>query len=357
VQRRAFLKLLCSMAAGGTAVTLIEKRLQLRHQILHVLRPRGDELHQSSVVSMGTFVTITVHTEDLHRCPAAVDQALEEFRIVDALMSTFKPESDVSAVNRCAGGRSMEVDQKVCDVVAAAIAMGDRSGGLFDITVLPLLSAYGFRGKSPVLPDPDGLSEALSLVDYRQVSVDKRRKKVGIATRHAQIDLGGIAKGYAVDCAADVLRSHGVRRGVIDAGGDILALGAPLHAEGWTIGIQHPFRAGELAATVRIRDEAIATSGNYEKYISFEDKRYGHLMDTRTGRPSDSMLSASVIAPTALEADGLSTSVFPMGVADGLGFIGRQARAGGLFVTSGREGGIGLKATAAFPAVCVSGSV
>lgn len=189
---------------------------------------------------MGTFVTISMSDRDARDYLPVVGQALDEFRIVDRLMSTFKPDSDVARVNRCAGDRSMEVDSRVCDVVAAAIQMGDMSGGIFDMTILPLLKAYGFRDDSPRRPDPRELADARSVIGYRQVFVDRQRSEIGIESRRAQIDVRGIAKGYAVDRAADVLRSHGIRRAVIDAGGDIFALGTPAEGDGWAIGIQHP---------------------------------------------------------------------------------------------------------------------
>ncbi|UCC30230.1 MAG: FAD:protein FMN transferase, partial [Phycisphaerales bacterium] len=259
---------------------------------------------------------------------------------------------DVARVNRCAGDRSLKVSARVYDVVAAAIQMGDISGGIFDMTILPLLKAYGFRDDSPRRLDPQELADARSTVDYRQVFVDKQRCEIGIESPRAQIDLGGIAKGYAVDRAAEVLRSHGIRRAVIDAGGDMFALGTPADSDGWPIGIQHPLYSDKLVGRVHVRDQAIATSGNYEKYISAGDKRYGHLLDPRTGCSSEPMLSASVIAPTSLAADALSTTAFLMGRDDGHRFIAGQRRTQGLFITSGPDSGICFKTTTGFPLDC-----
>ncbi|MHC4696719.1 MAG: FAD:protein FMN transferase [Planctomycetota bacterium] len=354
MRRRLFLKLFASVAAGGSAIALLDRRSVLRRHVLRLLELPGSALCRKTIFSMGTFVTVSMYHEDTPECLPIVDRALDEFRVAEALMSTFKPDSDVARVNRCAGERSQVVGTQVCEVVAAAIRMGDRSRGIFDVTILPLLKAYGFRDDSPRIPDPDELTEILSMVDYRQLSVDRHRHEIGVASPHAQIDLGGIAKGYAVDRAAQVLRSHGIQRAVIDAGGDIFALGSPKEHDGWPIGIQHPLRPSRLVGRVRLRDQAIATSGNYEQHITVGDRRYGHLFDPRTGCPSASVLSASVIARTSLEADALSTTAFLMGPEDGLRYVCESEQTEGLYVTEGEEGRVKFKATDGFPLDCTS---
>ncbi len=349
MKRRAFLRLLSSVAIGGAAITFLDRRLQLGHRLLHTLVTPGRGLYRKTIISMGTFVNLTLDDDDAREHPLAIDRALGECRAVDTLMSSFKPDSHIARVNRCAGERSLEVDTRVCDVVAAAIDMGHRTGGIFDVTVLPLLRAYGFRDNTPRVPDPEKLATLLETVDYRRLIVDVPRCEIGIETRRAQIDLGGIAKGYAVDRAAGVLRSHGITRAVIEAGGDIFALGSPPDADGWPIGIQHPLCPDKLVACVRIRNQAIATSGNYERFVSVGNRRYGHLFDPREGCPSESALSATVIAPTSLEADALSTTAFLMGSSEGSRFLAEQKRVHGLFTSTEQDGDVEVRATHGFP--------
>lgn len=349
MKRRIFLRLLASAVAGGVVITCFKGRSPARRRIVHLAARAEGELYRKTIVSMGTFVTISMSEKDAHECLPAINQALAEFRTVETLMSTFDPGSEIASVNRCAGERSVRVDARICEVVDAAKQMAARSDGLFDLTVLPLLKAYGFRDESPRVPDPGELAEARSRVDYRRVFVDRRACEVGIESRHTSIDLGGIAKGYAVDRAVDILRSNGVRNAVIDAGGDILAMGAPAETDGWEIGIQHPLHVDRLAARIRLRDQAIATSGNYERHVSVGMARYGHILDPRTGYPSETMLSASVIAPTALEADALSTMAFLLGRNRSIGLITEPEGARGVFITAGPGGAIDIESTGGFP--------
>jgi thiamine biosynthesis lipoprotein len=280
---------------------------------------------------MGTFVSIAVHDRGGDRLAEAVEQAFDEVRAVDALMSTFRPDSQISRLNRAAGREPMAVDPRVAEVLRAARHTGEQSGGVFDVTVLPLLRAFGLRqalrdetdkdsrgsrpGRAPHRPTPEALLSALGQVDYRTIAVDTASNSAGLAHSGTTIDLGGIAKGYAVDRAAEVLRARGVRQAVINAGGDLRVLGAPGHGHGggWRVGIADPLQPSGILATLEVRDQAIATSGNYEQFVEVDDERFGHLIDPRSGRPAEAMLSATVVAATAMQADAASTTAFLMG--------------------------------------------
>ncbi len=255
-------------------------------------------------------------------------------------------------VSRYAGSKNLTVDPLVCEVVEAAKLMGDRSDGVFDITILPLLKAYGFRNNRSNLtriPEPEQVAELLSKINYRQIFVDNEKQLIGLESSGAQIDLGGIAKGYAVDRAVYILRSHGIQKAIINAGGDIFAIGAPNGEEGWHIGIQHPQYPEKLAATVHIRDKAIATSGNYENFIRVNGRRYGQLFDPRTGNPSNPMLSATIVASTSMEADALSTTAFLKGQQSGYLFVQYQKNAESIFITKQSDLKIDIKSTDNFP--------
>jgi len=347
--RRKFLKYSLSVAAGGTTLALLSPQLRLGERLLYLLAPPDEKPVKKTIISMGTFITVSVYDKKEEDYNHIIERAFDEFRSVDNLMSTFKEESDVSRINRYGGINRLKVDPMVCEVVETAKTIGDRSSGIFDFTILPLLRAYGFRDNHPRTPEPEVLEEALSLVDYRKVSVDKENNVIGLETTGSQIDLGGIAKGYAVDRAANILRSHGVQKAVINAGGDIFAIGAPDEKEGWLIGIQHPLYPEKIAATVLINDQAIATSGNYENYIVVDDKQYGHLFDPRTGNPSNPVLSATIVAPSAMDADALSTSAFLMGQDNGSRFTQNQECAEGIFITKKSDRKIDFKTTDNFP--------
>jgi thiamine biosynthesis lipoprotein len=163
------------------------------------------------------------------------------------------------------------------------------------------------------------------------------------------MDLGGVAKGYAVDRAVQALRSHGIERALVNAGGDIYAMGTPEDEEGWRIGIQHPCDPRKLAAAFRVRDQAVATSGNYENAVSVNGERIGHLFDPHSGRPANPILSATVVAPSAMEADALATASFLMAEKDSRSFVNSHPRTAALLIASESMGRLTMSATAGFP--------
>ncbi len=327
LDRRRLLGLACAAGAGAGAVAALGPPAGLAGYILSLIEPIGSEPYRRTITCMGTFVSISIHGSHVGRHSGAVEQAFDEVRAVDVLMSTFRPDSQVSRLNRAAGRDSMAVDPRVAEVLRAAHLMGAQSGGVFDVTVLPLMRAFGFRegdreGK-PHLPTPEALHAALARVDYRAIEVDTVRDAAGLAHSGAAIDLGGIAKGYAVDRATEVLRARGVRQAVINAGGDLRVLGAPGpdNGDGWRVGITDPLQPGRILATLELRDQAIATSGNYEHFIEVGEERFGHLIDPKSGSPAEPMLSATVVAPTAMQADAASTTAFLMGHEPGARYV------------------------------------
>jgi len=337
--RRKFLKYSLSVAAGGFTLALLHPQLRIGKRLLYFIAPPDEKPYKKTIISMGTFITISVYDQKKKDYQPIVEQAFNELRTVDILMSTFNEKSEISRVNRYAGFESLEVDPRVCEVVEAAKTMGEKSNGIFDLTILPLLKSYGFRDNHPRIPDPEIMEKVLSLVDYRQVFVDIENHLIGLQSSGAEIDLGGIAKGYAVDRAANILRSYGIQKAIINAGGDIFTLGTPRDNNGWLIGVQHPLYPEKVAATVRLKNQAIATSGNYENYITVESKQCGHLLDPITGHPTNPVLSATIVAPSAMEADALSTTAFLMGEENGSRFIQHNINAEGVFITkkSNRE--------------------
>lgn len=347
--RRSFLKYSLSLAAGGSAIALLTPQLRIGERLLYLLNSPDVKPVKDMIASMGTFVSIAIYDHRDLECGPIMEQALEEFRAVNRLMSTFNSNSLISLVNRNAGIESVSVDSRIYEVVTAAKKMGEKSKGIFDPTILPLLKAYGFRDKNPHLPDEKTLEKVLSLVDYNKIHLNKEKNEIGLETAGSEIDLGGIAKGYAVDRAVEVLRFHGVRKAVVNAGGDIYALGSPKEDEGWLIGIQHPFYSDRLAAKVRVSNQAIATSGNYENFITVREDKLGHLLDPFSGMPADLMLSATITAPTAMEADAFATTLFLMEKEEGLAFIGKEPDAEGIIIAGHSGKNPEFKTTEHFP--------
>lgn len=337
--RRDFLKHSLSFAVGGATVAILNPYLQIGDRILGLLNPGLDKPFKKSFIAMGSFVDIAIYDQNVKHLPAIMAKAEQEIFAIDRLMSSFTDRSDLAKINRVAGYDMAVVDPRLCEVMAAAKKMGANTAGVFDPTVLPLLKLYGLRDNTPRVPGAKSLERTLQLVDYRQIDVNPAGNRIGLAKQGAAADLGGIAVGYAVDRTVAILKAHGIERAVINAGGEVYALGKPQGQEGWEIGIQHPCIPNRLAGKVVIADKAISTSGNYESKAQIDDRKLGHLIDTRTGTMPDPMLSSTIIADTTMEADALATATFLMGAKKAASFIATQKNAGAAFILagSGRE--------------------
>ncbi|NLN60489.1 MAG: FAD:protein FMN transferase [Deltaproteobacteria bacterium] len=349
--RRNFLKYSLSFAAGGAMVAILNPYLRIGNRILEILNPGLEKPFRKSFLSMGSFVDIAIYDRNMKYLPGIMAKAEEEILAIDRLMSSFTETSDLAKVNRAAGHDSVTVDARLCEVMAMARDIGRRTDGVFDPTVLPLLQLYGLRNNHPRIPDERSLEKTLTLVDYRRIHVSRADNRVGLEKQGMAADLGGIAVGYAVDRAVAVLKAHGIEKAVINAGGEVYALGKPAGQEGWHIGIQHPRIPNRLAGKIVLADKAVSTSGNYEFKAQSENRNLGHLFDPYTGAMPDPMLSATVTADTTMEADALSTTAFLMGTDRAAAFITRQRAAGAVFALAGTGQQIDMMRSGRFPKI------
>ncbi|HSA30624.1 MAG TPA: FAD:protein FMN transferase [Candidatus Omnitrophota bacterium] len=283
------------------------------------------KFHEERAI-LGTFVQIDICAKK--REGAKADRAFKDvwarFEDINLRMNAYNPESEVARLHGYKTGENVQVSADILEVIALSRKVSIETGGLFDITVRPLIDVWNRAGelkKEPAYQEivSAGLktgSELIELVDERTI----RFLYPGM-----EIDLGGVAKGYAVDEAARILRSHGFKDFFIDAGGDVYAAGLNLKGEHWRIGIQHPRKKDELLDILSISDQAVTTSGDYERFVEIDGKHYSHIIDPRTGYPQVGNISATVIAPSAMEADAYSTALMiwdpQAGIAclDGLG--------------------------------------
>jgi len=269
---------------------------------------------------MGTQVTITVYAPDRRTGQAAIDAAFQRMAEIEKRMSHYLPDSDVSRINAARVREPVKVSSDTFRVLLFSVAFASQTGGAFDITVGPLVQLWRKAGRSGEAPSPEALARARRLVDFRQVFIHPAQPNV-VEVRRAgiRIDLGGIAKGYAVDAAIETLRQRGIRAALVEAGGDLYGLGAPPGRPGWVIGVRHPRRLNQLLPSgLLIKDRAVCTSGDYERFVEIEGREYSHIVDPRTGRPASEICSATVIAPDATGADALATAVSVLGAGDGI---------------------------------------
>ena len=263
--------------------------------------------------TMGTYVQIALATPDSAAAWPDARMAQEVFRRVDSLMSNWTTTSEVARLNRVAASGPTRVHPEVATVLDASLRIWRESDGAFDITVEPLIRAWGFIGGPRRVPTDIEIAAALSRVGARQLRFDPTARTLGFARDGVKIDLGGIAKGYAVDVAAESLRAHGVSDALVNLSGNMVALGKPVDAAGWRIGVRDPRDRLPYLGRLTLSGEAISTSGQYEQFIAGDGKTYGHIMNPRTGRPSEGLISVTVVAPSAMETDGWDTPLFVLG--------------------------------------------
>jgi len=298
-------------------------------------RPPAAEPLERTEFMMDTLVTITYfHPAHL----PAVEAALAAMRGVELRMSAHLETSEVSAINRAAGIHPVRVSLDTLATIRLGLEVGRLTGGAFDITIKPLMDLWGIGRRGDQLPSPQAVEEKRRLVDYRRVRVDEARREVMLEQAGMALDLGGIAKGHAVDTAARVLSEHGVTGALINAGGDIFALGQRARGRAWRIAVQHPRRSADFIAILELRNIAIVTSGDYQRFIDVEGRRYHHILDPRTGAPSRGLVSATTVANSAAVADAWSTALFVLGPERGLELVRQVAGLEGLVVTP--EGGV-----------------
>jgi len=276
--------------------------------------------------ALGTQVSLTVWADSPEAGQRAASAALEEVRRVDRLMSLYRPDSQVSELNRCGVLPSPHPD--LLEILDVAERMARRSGGAFDITVQPLWAAYADAASAKALPEPALIAEARSRVDWRRVRVADGRVRLG--GDGMAITLNGIAQGFAADRVAATLRARGIRHAMIDTG-EIATLGLRDDGTPWTVGIQHPRRQDAYQALAQLQGRCLSTSGDYATSFS-DDLRHHHLFDPRTGRSPQGFSSVSIAAATATEADALSTAVFVLGPEKGLHLVRTTPGADALLV-------------------------
>lgn len=280
-----------------------------------------DKIYRKSRVLMDTLVSISVVSDTEDRALKAIEIAFKEIEKLDHLLNYFSEKSEVTQTNRSAGITPIRVSHETLDIIEKALYASDKTGGAFDITIGPLISLWDFSGSPSKPPRDEIIRERVSLVNYRDLDVNRKASTVYLKKKGMSIDLGGIAKGYAADRAVNELKREGISAGLVAIAGDIKAFGLKPDGKAWTVGIRNPRQKGkedEIMAVISLKDMAISTSGDYERYYIADGKRYHHLIDPHTGYPSYECRSVSVIAGDGVLTDSFSTGIFILGVKKGM---------------------------------------
>jgi len=269
----------------------------------------------------------------------AINQSIKKVYEIDNKMSVFKINSEISKINKNAGSQSQIVGDDTYYVIHKAIKYCLLSKGAFDITVRPLVSLWGIGKEGQQIPSSNEIKDKLKIINYKDIVIDKNDNSIFLKNKKQEIDVGGIAKGYAADEVKNIMIKKGIKSALINLGGNILVIGTKSDGTPWNVGIQDPFRTrGEFALTISVLNKSVVTSGNYERYFEVEGKRFHHIINPSTGYPSESdIVSATIISNNSIDGDGLSTGVYIMGVQKAIKLIEEIEDVDAILITKSKE--------------------
>ncbi len=269
---------------------------------------------------MGTRIAVELWANDPLLAQRGIDAVMADMHRTDRLMSTYKAESQVSQVNAHAFDRPVQVDADIIDVVEKSLEYSRLSDGIFDITYASVGYLYDYRAQ--LHPTDEQIAAGLQAIDYRQLQVDREARTIRFLRPGMRIDLGGFAKGWAVDRGVEMLRELGIEHAMVNAGGDTRLLG-DRRGKPWIVGIRDPRRDGAVVTRIPLADEAISTSGDYERYFEQDGVRHHHILVPGTGKSPSDVRSVTVIGPNATRTDGLTKPIFILGVERGMEYVRR----------------------------------
>jgi thiamine biosynthesis lipoprotein len=267
--------------------------------------------HRQTRRVMGSLAQIQVYDADPDLADRAMTAALDEMDRVDRLLSNYRPDSELSRMNRTAAAAPFHASPELYAFVKLCRGWFDDSHGTFDPTIGPVVRAWGFFTPHPSHPSPTASAAAKARSGFHNVRLDDASRTISYAVNGLEFDPGGIGKGYAADRAAAVLRRFGIASALVSAGGSTLyAIGHPPGRDGWTVAVRDPAEPAASLRVVRLRDNAISTSGVSDRFVEVDGRRYGHIIDPRTGMPVEGVCQVSVVAPTATASDALTKPAF-----------------------------------------------
>jgi FAD:protein FMN transferase len=278
--------------------------------------------YSQSLKLMGNNFTITVVAENEQTGNENINLAIKEIRRIEKLLTTYKEDSQTSLINEKAGIKPVQVDSEVFNLIERCIGIARITQGAFDITYGSIdKSLWNFDQSMTKLPDAETALKMVHLIDYRNIILDRENTTVFLKEKGMRIGFGGIGKGYAAEMAKQVLLKNKVQSGIINASGDLSAWGLQPNGKKWTIGVADPDAPNAAFSYMEISNRAVATSGNYEKFVTINGKKYSHTIDPKTGLPITGIKSVTIIAANAEFADAMATPIAVMGIKAGLFLI------------------------------------
>ena len=270
---------------------------------------------------MGSRFDITVVAQDSVEANTYIDLAINEISRIEKLISSWDPNSQTSAINKNAGIKAVKVDSELIQLIERAKGISKLTDGAFDISYASMDKIWKFDGSMTAMPDAQTITNSVEKVGFQNIVIDSEASTVFLKKEGMKIGFGAIGKGYAADKAKQLLIEKGVSAGIINASGDMNTWGKQTNGNPWKVAITNPLDKNKVFALLPIVNSAVVTSGDYEKYVTFNGTRYAHIIDPRTGYPATGIISATVFAPKAELANALATSVFVIGIEVGLNRI------------------------------------
>jgi len=303
-----------------------------------LLGPRLRQAGSGYRVVMGTFANITAVAADSRTAKACVEAAFSQLKRVDELMSDYKSDSQLSQVNRDAFKEPVHVDDDLFEVLDIAVEYSGQTDGAFDVTVGPVVKLWREAEETGALPPEEDIAQAGSKVGFEKLILDRENKTVRFKVDGMRLDLGGIAKGYAIDLAIEAMQKAGAIGGLVDVGGDVRCFGPPSDSkESWLVGLQDPSVENQLLLVLKLRGVAVATSGGYRRFAEIDGKKYSHIINPQASSAADELVSVSIVARTATAADALATAVSVMGREKGLALVESLAQTEAILVPGGKD--------------------
>ena len=272
---------------------------------------------------MGSRFELTVVHEDRAVAEAAVEAAYAEIDRLEQMISSWSPASETSRINLKAGLEAVPVSSELFFLIGRALKVSQLTNGFFDISFAAMGHLWNFKADPPVVPDSESIEAALGLVDYRKILLDASARTVFLEAPGMRIGFGAIGKGFAANQAVKLLKSMGIKSGVVNAGGDLLLFGRQENGDPWSVAIADPRNPDHVFLRLHLTDHAIVTSGDYESYFFKDGKRYSHIINPKTGYPASQLQSVTILCPDAELADALATAVFVMGPVEGMELVNR----------------------------------
>ncbi|WP_333663568.1 FAD:protein FMN transferase [Chishuiella changwenlii] len=284
-------------------------------------------------ILMGSKFKITLVDQDSIAVEKSINRAISEMVRIEELISDWKSTSQVSLVNQNAGIKPIKVDQEVFDLTERAIYFSEITNGAFDISFAAMDRIWKFDGSMEKLPSETEIKKAIEKIGYQNIVLDKENSTIFLKKPGMKIGFGSIGKGYAAEKAREYLQNLGIAAGIIDASGDMTTWGNQPNGDLWKIGITNPFNRNKMADILTLKNAAVTTSGDYEKFILIDDIRYSHIINPKTGMPSTGLTGVTVIGPNAETCNGFSTAIMVLGKEKGLALINQQKDYAALIIT------------------------